>query len=176
MAAGQWSTVLHHLTRFIGANTGGDATDRQLLERFVGSGDEDAFTTLVQRHGPLVWRVLQAGTSKRPGRRRRVSSDLPGACPESTCGVLAKVGGQLAPWGGLAKRGQGECQSCATAGSGKASRHADTGTKGRACLAKPVRGAGRRGELPAGEISGARGAVLLAGQNQRGGCPGTGLP
>jgi hypothetical protein len=46
MAAGQWSTVLHDITKFIGANSGGHAT-------------EDAFTTLVQSHGPLVWRVCK---------------------------------------------------------------------------------------------------------------------
>src|SRR3954465_7952330 len=34
--------------------------DRQLLERFLTSGAESAataFKTLVQRHGPMVWRV-----------------------------------------------------------------------------------------------------------------------
>jgi len=35
--------------------------DYKLLDRFVGSGDEEAFAAVVRRHGPMVWRVcLQA--------------------------------------------------------------------------------------------------------------------
>src|SRR5439155_23465646 len=33
-------------------------TDRELLERFV-AGDEGAFARLVERHGPMVWRVCR---------------------------------------------------------------------------------------------------------------------
>ena len=38
---------------------GGSGTDAQLLERFVASHDEAAFTELVRRHGPMVQRVCQ---------------------------------------------------------------------------------------------------------------------
>jgi DNA-directed RNA polymerase specialized sigma24 family protein len=38
-------------------------SDRQLVEQFLARGDEAAFTALVRRHGPMVyrvcWRVLQ---------------------------------------------------------------------------------------------------------------------
>src|SRR5262249_33761960 len=36
---------------------GGEPTDRDLLQRFAHSRDGDAFTVLVQRHGPLVLAV-----------------------------------------------------------------------------------------------------------------------
>jgi RNA polymerase sigma factor (sigma-70 family) len=34
-------------------------TDRELLSRYSSQGDEDAFESLVQRHGPLVWSVCR---------------------------------------------------------------------------------------------------------------------
>src|SRR5262249_62277321 len=34
-------------------------TDGQLLESFVKHKDEDAFQTLVERHGPMVWSVCR---------------------------------------------------------------------------------------------------------------------
>ena len=40
----------------------GGLTDRQLLERFVNRNDssaEDAFTILIERHGPMVWGVCR---------------------------------------------------------------------------------------------------------------------
>jgi RNA polymerase sigma factor (sigma-70 family) len=35
-------------------------TDRQLLERFVTGNDPDAFTTLIERHGPMVLGVCRS--------------------------------------------------------------------------------------------------------------------
>jgi RNA polymerase sigma factor (sigma-70 family) len=42
-----------------GAQAGGGLRDPQLLERFVSFQDEEAFATLVQRHGPMVLGVCQ---------------------------------------------------------------------------------------------------------------------
>jgi RNA polymerase sigma-70 factor (ECF subfamily) len=46
------------------AGAAGIPSDSQLLNRFAGEGDEQAFAMLVERHGPLVlavcWRVLGA--------------------------------------------------------------------------------------------------------------------
>jgi RNA polymerase sigma factor (sigma-70 family) len=42
----------------------GERPDGQLLERFAargGEGGESAFAALVERHGPMVWRVCRAG-------------------------------------------------------------------------------------------------------------------
>ena len=57
--------------RYVRAEHGeDDATDGRLLGRFVASGDdEDAFTTLVGRHGPMVW-VYAAVSERLAGRRR----------------------------------------------------------------------------------------------------------
>lgn len=59
MPTGQLTRAIQHLRRILGAPAGSDLTDRQLLDRFAECKDEDAFTTLVQRHGPLVWGVCR---------------------------------------------------------------------------------------------------------------------
>src|SRR5215468_6969866 len=59
MATPLAGTVLRHIRR-LAAGPGGPAiTDQQLLERFVGSRDEAAFTALVQRHGAMVLGVCR---------------------------------------------------------------------------------------------------------------------
>jgi RNA polymerase sigma factor (sigma-70 family) len=62
MPHGQLDTVLRHLRGVTGLSAGQQLTDAQLLERYVSCRDEDAFATLVRRHGRLVrsvaWRVL----------------------------------------------------------------------------------------------------------------------
>ena len=45
--------------RSMRAYDGADTTDSQLLEKFVGHADEDAFARLVKRHGPLVASVCR---------------------------------------------------------------------------------------------------------------------
>src|SRR5690242_10752752 len=55
MAEGQLDEVLRFLRRVAGVPEASGQSDDQLLWRFVAARDEIAFTTLVQRHGPLVW-------------------------------------------------------------------------------------------------------------------------
>src|SRR5262249_31530642 len=50
------STALDFRRRLYGllAGSGTDASDADLLRRFVGQGDEESFTQLVRRYGPMV--------------------------------------------------------------------------------------------------------------------------
>jgi RNA polymerase sigma factor (sigma-70 family) len=59
MASGQLRPVLRFLSRLVGAGSGGDSTDCQLLQRFAGQREEAAFAALVQRHGPMVLGVCR---------------------------------------------------------------------------------------------------------------------
>ena len=54
MASGQLHPVLRILRRLVAAESGGDSTDRHLLQRFAGQREEAAFAALVGRHGPKV--------------------------------------------------------------------------------------------------------------------------
>lgn len=49
---------LHAVLRAL-ADTGPPATDADLLRRFVATRDDEAFATLVKRHGRLVWAVCR---------------------------------------------------------------------------------------------------------------------
>jgi RNA polymerase sigma factor (sigma-70 family) len=49
--------ILRHLRHTIAVRETGQGSDGQLLQRFVQHGDEEAFETLVKRHGPLVLAV-----------------------------------------------------------------------------------------------------------------------
>jgi RNA polymerase sigma factor (sigma-70 family) len=59
MAQAQLGTVLRHIRHLVGPERHEEATDAQLLERFVGRRDESAFAALLQRHGRLVWSVCR---------------------------------------------------------------------------------------------------------------------
>src|SRR5262245_21167540 len=62
MKGGQRS-FLRHIETLFDAGTIGEQTDRQLLERFTGrdrTAAELAFTVLVRRHGPMVFRACRA--------------------------------------------------------------------------------------------------------------------
>src|SRR5690349_6628774 len=78
MAAGL-EQLVHYLRRLVAPSEG--ALDNVLLERFVQSRDEEAFTALVARHGPMVLRVCQ-----------RVLADRASAedCFQATFLVLAR--------------------------------------------------------------------------------------
>jgi RNA polymerase sigma factor (sigma-70 family) len=51
---GPFRTVLHYLDKMAGKRRGDGPSDGQLVERFLGGGDEAAFELLVRRYGPLV--------------------------------------------------------------------------------------------------------------------------
>jgi RNA polymerase sigma factor (sigma-70 family) len=62
MSRGDPSGVVRGIGTLFSSGTLGGLTDRQLLDRFVNRNDassEDAFTILVERHGPMVWGVCR---------------------------------------------------------------------------------------------------------------------
>jgi RNA polymerase sigma factor (sigma-70 family) len=59
MATGQLSNALRHIRQLLGGPGGSDLNDRELLARFADCRDEDAFATLVRRHGPIVLGVCR---------------------------------------------------------------------------------------------------------------------
>jgi RNA polymerase sigma factor (sigma-70 family) len=59
MAAATLNTFLQRLRRLLGGAAVEGVTDGQLLARFLRERDEVAFTTLVQRHGPMVWALCR---------------------------------------------------------------------------------------------------------------------
>jgi RNA polymerase sigma factor (sigma-70 family) len=58
MASGSSTILLRHIQRLVGAPCA-QATDRVLIQRFVLRGEEEAFASLVSRHGPMVLRVCR---------------------------------------------------------------------------------------------------------------------
>ncbi|MBL8794944.1 MAG: RNA polymerase sigma factor [Planctomycetia bacterium] len=59
MAQGQLKSVVSFLVGLARGPVGGTLSDRQLLRQFVASQDQEAFATLVRRHGPLVLGVCR---------------------------------------------------------------------------------------------------------------------
>src|SRR5262245_54127149 len=57
MATTQTGVVLRHIRRLAAAPK--DEGDRELVSRFLARRDEEAFTALVRRHGPLVFGVCR---------------------------------------------------------------------------------------------------------------------
>src|SRR5262249_23652727 len=51
--------VLKHLRALFDQGTSGGLSDGQLLERFASTSDESAFGALVERHGPMVFRLCR---------------------------------------------------------------------------------------------------------------------
>ena len=59
MATGNWTPVLRYIRQVRGGSAHAGASDAQLLDHFTRRGDEAAFTTLVERHGPMVLGVCR---------------------------------------------------------------------------------------------------------------------
>jgi RNA polymerase sigma factor (sigma-70 family) len=57
-------TILQYIRRIVRPDCLQDATDSQLLQRFIASGDEEAFALLVRRHGPMVLGICQRALSQ----------------------------------------------------------------------------------------------------------------
>lgn len=59
MPASPLSNYLTHLRSILARQEGAEATDGELLERYLSQSDEYAFETLVHRHGPMVLGVCR---------------------------------------------------------------------------------------------------------------------
>src|SRR5438105_371830 len=57
MQKGPLNPVLRFVRRLGKSEAADDSTDAHLLERFVSRRDEEAFATIVRRHGPMVLSV-----------------------------------------------------------------------------------------------------------------------
>jgi C-terminal peptidase prc len=86
MAQAHLRTVIRYLHRLTAGPDTGSPPDRQLLERFAALQDEDAFATLVERHGALVW-----GVCWRALRHAQDAED----CFQATFLVLARKAGSV---------------------------------------------------------------------------------
>jgi RNA polymerase sigma factor (sigma-70 family) len=59
MASRSLNAVVEYIHRIAAVGQFANLTDRELVERFIASQDEEAFDALIQRHGPLVLTVCQ---------------------------------------------------------------------------------------------------------------------
>ena len=59
MAGRPKGAVLNDLRVLFDQGSIGGLSDGELLERFAADGDESAFAALVERHGPMVWRLCR---------------------------------------------------------------------------------------------------------------------
>jgi len=80
MSSNAHGTAVRHVHTLFNAGAVGGLTDRELLELFKvrrGETAESAFAAIVERHGPMVHRVLPAGARGPGRRRRRFPGDIP---------------------------------------------------------------------------------------------------
>jgi RNA polymerase sigma factor (sigma-70 family) len=61
MTRSRAGTVLGQLAKLLRAPPAGRLPDADLVRRFAAERDEAAFAALLERHGPLVWRVCRRG-------------------------------------------------------------------------------------------------------------------
>ena len=83
----QANPLLRFIRGLAGAADAATVSDGQLLERFNAQGDQDAFATLVQRHGPLVLGVC---------RRLLASAEDADDAFQATFLMLARKAGSIA--------------------------------------------------------------------------------
>src|SRR5882762_359902 len=73
MDSRKMSAFFHRLARGMAAETMGEQSDGELVERFLASRDDTVFEAIVRRHGPMIfrvcWRVLQDEQEAEEGRR-----------------------------------------------------------------------------------------------------------
>jgi RNA polymerase sigma factor (sigma-70 family) len=94
MNSAHWRPVLRYIRRLAEPQNGGAVSDGNLLERFISRRDEDAFASLVERHGSLVMGVC-----------RRMLHDVHDAEDvfQATFLVLVRKAGSIAKPGCLAQ-------------------------------------------------------------------------
>jgi RNA polymerase sigma factor (sigma-70 family) len=59
MSSAHVRAVLRHIRQVASARAEQEASDEELLERYIARGDEDAFAALLGRHGPMVLGVCR---------------------------------------------------------------------------------------------------------------------
>ena len=59
MVSGRTNRLIEHLHVALPRPGGDDASDAQLLERYIASRDAGSFAAIVERHGPMVWGVCR---------------------------------------------------------------------------------------------------------------------
>lgn len=115
MAEQPLRTVLHHIRRLVRPPADGAVlSDGQLLQSFAQTGEQAAFQTLLERHGPMVLGVC-----------RRLLADANDAedAFQATFLVLIRKAGSLTMWGSLASWLYGvACRTALKAGSEAARR------------------------------------------------------
>src|SRR6516165_6844759 len=92
-----------HLLRFLRAVAQDGVTDRDLLDRFTRTRDEDAFALIVQRYSPGVWAACQrlAGHDAEDAFQAvfltlaRKASSVRGSLPAWLHGVVRRVAANL---------------------------------------------------------------------------------
>ena len=65
MARPRTEQFLQQMRRLASCGAAAASSDAELLRRFLGEGDEAAFTALVHRHGAMVWQVCRSALSQR---------------------------------------------------------------------------------------------------------------
>jgi RNA polymerase sigma-70 factor (ECF subfamily) len=98
MTAGRGGVALRQVQTLFNVGACGALTDGQLLDRFAtGSGEaaELAFAVLVERHGPMVWRVCRSVL--RDEHEAQDAFQVAFLVLARRCGSL-RVGDSLGPW------------------------------------------------------------------------------